>query len=519
MKGNSSTSNQGTTETNASIPTDCGIDSNVEFPPLPWKKVDMASTSALAIDILNNIVEVNGEAMNTNDGKGKQQNLKPTMKGNRVPYANLFKSNRRAKIDFKLEKVDTSVPIPEFGIDDIDSVETTYGICLLGYVISGKPPTAALFDLVKRWGGNIEFQTHESGWIVFKFPSKDVRSRILEGGSYMVFGYHLFLKEMPVCFRFREEDMNSLPTWVQIHGLPPDCWNHKVLSKLTSYVGTPVHMDLLTHERKRMKYARVLVEIDISKPKVEEMEIVIPIGKVKVQFQYEHDYKPCEYCHKPGHAKENCFVLQNKQSAKKYVKKEVVNRGRSKSVVGKKKKGGSRSISRPPTNDTNVASSSKIIQHIYENLPEGAEFDLDEFNGIGMDDGIEKEVPGKDITRVEENLTMCEQTEIPRVDKGKKPMEFDFQSFEDGPIPKTVPVVSKPTVAEKKMKNKNKKKNKKSNEGKQEVDEEMKIFFGDLEDEGSCDTEYVDGSASNNNKRFFGNEEKGRHPKSASGKK
>lgn len=46
--------------------------------------------------------------------------------------------------------------------------------------------------------------------------------------------------------------MNSLPSWVQIHGLPPDCWNHHVLSTLASYMGTPVHMDMLTHDRKRV---------------------------------------------------------------------------------------------------------------------------------------------------------------------------------------------------------------------------------------------------------------------------
>lgn len=32
----------------------------------------------------------------------------------------------------------------------------------------------------------------------------------------MVYGYHLFLEDMPTCFRFREEDMNSLPSWIQI---------------------------------------------------------------------------------------------------------------------------------------------------------------------------------------------------------------------------------------------------------------------------------------------------------------
>lgn len=46
----------------------------------------------------------------------------------------------------------------------------------------------------------------------------------------------------------------------------------------------------------------------------------------------------------------------------------------------------------------------------------------------------------------------------------------------------------------------------------------MQNFFESLEDEGSCDTEYVNGDGSNNKETVFGNEDKGRHPKSASGR-
>lgn len=74
-------------------------------------------------------------------------------------------------------------------------------------------------------------------------------------------------------------------------------------------MGTPVHMDMLTHDLKRVKYARVLVKIDISKSKLSEMDIVLPIGKAKVNFEYEHEFKHCEHCLKPGHVKDNCFAL------------------------------------------------------------------------------------------------------------------------------------------------------------------------------------------------------------------
>lgn len=107
----------------------------------------------------------------------------------------------------------------------------------------------------------MHFQTHESGWIILTFPIQDARAKVLSGGPHLVYGYHLFLKEMSHCFKFKDEDMNTLLSWVQVHGFPPNCWNHYVLSNIASEIGRPIHMDLFMVER--VKYARVLNEMDV----------------------------------------------------------------------------------------------------------------------------------------------------------------------------------------------------------------------------------------------------------------
>lgn len=99
--------------------------SHTEFPPLPWKNVGGTSSSATGEDILKKILEVNGDAIIPNNDTGNQHIPTAPMKGDRVPYASLFKSNRRAKSDYKLDKVEVSVSIPEFGIENIDFVEQT----------------------------------------------------------------------------------------------------------------------------------------------------------------------------------------------------------------------------------------------------------------------------------------------------------------------------------------------------------------------------------------------------------
>lgn len=135
-------------------------------------------------------------------GSSKNQDIPESSKsknmmsgnGSRIPYVSMFKNNRKSKNEYKLDFIERGDGLVSFGEDHVDSIERTYGFCLLGYVISGKPPTASLIDLVRRWGLNIQFQTHDSGWIIFKFPNAETRESILEGGPYMVYGFHLFIK-------------------------------------------------------------------------------------------------------------------------------------------------------------------------------------------------------------------------------------------------------------------------------------------------------------------------------------
>lgn len=76
---------------------------------------------------------------------------------------NLFKNNRMAHANYKLDYVDTGDAKLKFDVEHIDSVEKAFGFCLLGFVVGGRPPTTALLDLVKRWGSNIHFKLMKMG--------------------------------------------------------------------------------------------------------------------------------------------------------------------------------------------------------------------------------------------------------------------------------------------------------------------------------------------------------------------
>lgn len=68
-------------------------------------------------------------------------------------------------------------------------------------------------------------------------------------------------------------------------------------------------MDLLTHSRKRVKYARILIEMDVAVDIILELDINLPTGKTTITFIYEHEIAYCKKCNKVGHAATACSSM------------------------------------------------------------------------------------------------------------------------------------------------------------------------------------------------------------------
>jgi hypothetical protein len=58
--------------------------------------------------------------------------------------------------------------------------------------------------------------------------------------------------------------LSSIPVCVKLMHLPLEYWTPKCLSYVASGVGKPLYADKITEEQKRLGFARVLVEIDVS---------------------------------------------------------------------------------------------------------------------------------------------------------------------------------------------------------------------------------------------------------------
>lgn len=161
-------------------------------------------------------------------------------------------------------------------------------------------------------------------------PNALERDKILNGGPYLILGRHLVLKALPSCFLFKAEDMNYIPTSVKVFGLPAECWTKKVLSRLASVIGKPIYTDKLTQSKQRTTSARILIEVDATKPRVDELNVKLPTKEyTKLEFTYEYEAKYCMDCKTLGDSTGWCDVTNAKANKENLDKRMNGNRMRS----------------------------------------------------------------------------------------------------------------------------------------------------------------------------------------------
>ncbi|XP_073050882.1 uncharacterized protein [Primulina eburnea] len=147
--------------------------------------------------------EQNTDESSKVDGDGTNAQKKHGIKS----FASLFKDNRSLIEASMLNFIAPPVGEVEIGIEEIDSVEKSFGYCLVGYVMGPRLSPFAVLNFIKGWGGNVEFLFKDNGWIKFQFPNELERERVLDGGPYTILGRQLLFKKLPSCFLFTKEDM------------------------------------------------------------------------------------------------------------------------------------------------------------------------------------------------------------------------------------------------------------------------------------------------------------------------
>ncbi|CAI0403405.1 unnamed protein product [Linum tenue] len=98
--------------------------------------------------------------------------------------------------------------------------------------------------------------------------------------------------------------------WVQFPGLPVHFYHKELLFTMGNLLGRAIKLDYHTQNQQRAKFARMAVEVDLSKPLVPRIRLDDRWQRV----EYENLPVVCFECGKVGHTNVSCPTLDRRPS-------------------------------------------------------------------------------------------------------------------------------------------------------------------------------------------------------------
>ncbi|QHO38097.1 uncharacterized protein DS421_4g117390 [Arachis hypogaea] len=136
----------------------------------------------------------------------------------------------------------------------------------------------------------------------------------------MIFDHYLAVQRWRPNFNPNVEHLNKIVAWVRISDLPIEYYDKYVLRTIGNTIRMTLKVDYNTAEQTRGKFARVCVELDLTKPLRPNIKI-----KGKIAFvEYEGLHTICFQCGINGQSKEQFpHMMENKAGTKDNLEKEV----------------------------------------------------------------------------------------------------------------------------------------------------------------------------------------------------
>lgn len=225
-------------------------------------------------------------------------------------WASLFRSqgpSKSMKMSFYPELRQGKSAVVKLDASHID--EDSWNHCLVGYFLEGKMD----FPLVnstahKLWGKKTKFGLESvridvSGFIYFEFQDEESKMAVLEGGPWFFSKKYIVLKTWRRMMTPIKEPPSTIPAWVKLHKLPPECWTEDGLSRIASTIGIPIHVDKATARRSRLGFARICIEIEAGVELPDEIQVTVEGDSAFVYVEYQWLPPICPVCKVFGHSR------------------------------------------------------------------------------------------------------------------------------------------------------------------------------------------------------------------------
>lgn len=139
-------------------------------------------------------------------------------------------------------------------------------------------------------------------YYMIKFNEDSDYDKVLSGGPWFIGENFTAIKPQELYFKASEATFSSVAVWIRFPELPIEFYDPVVLRKVGSAIGLVLRIDSYTTSGSRVSYARLCVQIDLSKPLI----TIVRVGRLRQKVMYEGISALCFCCGRLGHKQENC---------------------------------------------------------------------------------------------------------------------------------------------------------------------------------------------------------------------
>ena len=196
----------------------------------------------------------------------------------------------------------------EIELEDIQEEVEFWMSAVICYVVGANPPINVMEGFIRRIWKHLNVDKVimvKRGVFIVRFLTMDSRDKVLNG-HYFFDSKPLIMKPWDSDMDMDREEVKSVPIWVQLK-LGFKYWGERALFKIISQIGKPIKRDQATINRDKLQFARVMVDVPLSKELPDCISFRDENGlMVKVGLYYEWRPTLCSKCKMIGHLQEEC---------------------------------------------------------------------------------------------------------------------------------------------------------------------------------------------------------------------
>lgn len=155
------------------------------------------------------------------------------------------------------------------------------------------------------------------GYYVVRFFSENDYQKVLTGGPYKMYNHYLTVQPWEPNFQPENAKPPKTTIWVHFQSAPMEQFQETILHYLASMLGRLIKIDRTTLLASRGRFARVCIEIDLSKslPPMIKLKCQNNADPIIIKCAYEGLHKICFCCGEFGHTKDECRLLAERKAA------------------------------------------------------------------------------------------------------------------------------------------------------------------------------------------------------------